>query len=383
MAAKSKSFSDMVSDGIDYLSKNTSITYFGEGSIARALIEATALEVSRLQNYITSLYNNSFLSSATGIYLDLFGEMLGIPRLTSVSATALSADGNVRFYVTSGTLGSRLPHPTNRQKGLVPIGTKVYDTTSYLEFTVTESTEFPVNSKSAYVTVIAASAGASFNVGVNQLVNHNLSLSDVYVTNDLAINTGGDVESDADYKYRLTKAMTTRFGSNKSAIQVAALSRPGVVDSRIVEFARGAGTFDVLLIPRGNKLSEDLRQDTLRAINQATAFGIYPVVREPVYVGFAVTIKIIPNDNAVTSIDILKQNAQSAVLSYLSTVPLGGEIVINQIRSTVLASSRDIKDIQILELCVDGKPRTLRNIILKEDELVIPDDSLPDPIKII
>lgn len=130
MTLRKKTFTDMVSDGLNYLSRNTSITYFGDGSIAKALVEATALEISRLQNYVSSISENSFLSSATGVYLDLFGEMLGLPRLTSRTATVSAEDGAVRFYVTSGTLGSKVPHPLDRTKGLIPKGTKVYDSTS-------------------------------------------------------------------------------------------------------------------------------------------------------------------------------------------------------------------------------------------------------------
>lgn len=178
--------------------------------------------------------------------------------------------------------------------------------------------------------------------------------------------------------------MTTRFGSNRSAIQVAALTSPGVSDVRILEFARGAGTFDVLLIPRGNKITEEAKQDTLRAINDVAAFGIYPIVKEPEYLKITLTIQIIFETNVTPERqDAIRSNIQTTVLGYLSSIPLGGELVVNQLRSSIISVSRDIKDIKLLEMCIDGKHRVIRNIQLKEDEIFIPDDNVPDPIVII
>ena len=118
-----KAFSDMVKDSISYLLKNTDITYFSDGSIAKALVESTCLEISRLQEYLTGAFQNAFLSSATGIYLDLWGETLGLARIRGRRATTNIQDGAVRFYVTTGTLGSRLPHPSNSGLGLISSGT--------------------------------------------------------------------------------------------------------------------------------------------------------------------------------------------------------------------------------------------------------------------
>lgn len=383
MTIKKKTYSEMVNDGIGYLANNTDITYFGDGSIARALIEATALEISRLQNFVTGLSDNAFLSTASGIYLDLFGEMLGVPRLTSRTASATAEDGAVRFYVNSGTLGSRLPHPTLRTKGLIPANTIISNGTGNIEFYVLSNVEFPINARSTTVPVIAAVKGSGYNVGTNQLVSHNLGIADVFVTNDISITTGGDVETDVEYKFRLSKAMTTRLGANKSAVQLAAMALPGLVDVRIQEYARGAGTFDILLIPRGNKVTEDVKQTALRSVNQVIAFGIYPSVREPNYVPVALSLRLRYKPSTTDGQKITIANTvQSALLSYLGNIPMGGELVINQIRSTVLGVSPEIVDLTILELCLEGKSRTLRNFSLKEDELFVPDNSVADPISI-
>ena len=77
----------MNSDALQYLAQNTDITFLSEGSIARSLVEATNLEVSKVQEYITASYANVFLNSATGYYLDLIGQMLGLKRLPASSSS--------------------------------------------------------------------------------------------------------------------------------------------------------------------------------------------------------------------------------------------------------------------------------------------------------
>lgn len=364
----------MVRDSLSYLTRNTDVTYFSQGSTARALVEATNLEISRLQDYVTDSYNNCFISTARGIYLDLFGEMLGVPRITDRRASSTVEDATVRFYVDSGNLGARTPDPQDSSKGVIPAGTMVFNTENTVAYTVTSVTYFPVNSKFVYVPVMANSVGRNSNVGSNQLTEHNLASRDILVTNDFAITTGSDLETDDEYRYRLSRAMTARVSSNGTAVQLAASSQPGVTRAELLEFSRGAGTFDVLIIPQGNRVSSLTKDAVNRAVNQVIAFGISAKVREPRYVEFHLSIRLRFQDTVAEGRKIaLKRAATSAVLNYLGSVPIGGEIVINQIKASVLNSSPDIKDIEILELCLNKKSRVIRNHRLRSDELLIPD----------
>lgn len=377
-----KNFSDTVQDAIRYLIKNTDITYFADGSIAKALVETTSLEISRVQQFVTGVFQNAFLSSTTGIYLDMWGETLGLTRITDRRATAEIQDGAVRFYVVTGTLGSRLPHPTNSGLGLISLNTTISNSSNTVEFIVTEDVVFPINAKSAFIPVTALNKGTGFNVGVNQLTTHNLLIPEVKVTNDLAIVTGSDVESDEEYRFRLSRALTTRYGSNVSAVEVAAISSPGISRAEIVQYARGAGTFDVLLIPQGNRVTTTVKENTRRALEQVTAYGISFAVREPEYVPIKVTIQsIFQRDTAESEKIALRAQMESSILRYIASIPLGGELIINQIRAASLVAST-VKDIKIIELVVDCRPRTLRNIQLLEDELFIPDEKL-DAVEII
>lgn len=379
-----KEYAEMLSSAVKYLTDNTDITYFGNGSIAKALLETNLLEIERLQNYFEQISKNSFVGTAAGFYLDLWGEVLGIPRITDKKAFAFAQDSVVRFYVDNGTLGSRLPHPTNPSLGLIPQGIVISNSADNIGFIVSEDTTFPRNSKTASVSVIAIESGTEFNVGANQLTRHTLPNKEVKVTNPIAITSGADIESDSDYRFRLSQALSTRFGSNKAAVDVASTTSPAVAYSKIIPYNRGAGTFDVVLVPRGNKLTKAAINQTNYALNQVVSYGISYKIKEPEYVPIRLSVQLsFTRGIGEGEKEAARNSAQAAILDYLSTIPLGGELVINQIRAAVLNSNSVIKDLKIIELYIDCKPRTLRNVQLREDELFIPDENVVDPIEVV
>lgn len=383
MTLVKKTLSQMTRDSLRYISSSTDLTYFSQGSIVKALVDSTNLEISRLQDFVVTALNNSFLSSATGIYLDLFGELLGLPRTRDRKAGASIQDGAVRFYVDSGTLGSRLPSNT-AGAGLIPAGTVVTNKAGTVEFVVTADTTFAINAKSAFVPVRASTSGTQFNVGANQLIVHSLNNPNIKVTNDISILSGSDVEEDAEYRFRLSKVFTTKYGANGTAIQIAASSRPGVSRSVLLPYARGAGTFDVLLIPQGNRLAQSTINETKKIIDSVAAYGISSMIREPTYVAFKIMAQLRFNSDVNEGTKTAaRRAAESNVLQFFSTIPLGGEMVLNQLRSAILSSSSSIKDVKILELCLDGKPKVLSNIQLAEDELFVPDETADDAVKMI
>lgn len=371
-----KTLNDMNMDSLRYLSQNTDISYLSQGGIARALVEATNLEINRLQSFINTNLSNAFLSSAVGIYLDLFGEMLGIPRLRDRHSAVTAEEKIIRFYVTSGTLGARLVSSSDPSTAIIPSNTIIQNSVGSTSYVVTETVVFPVNARQVYVSAIAQDSGEYFNVGANQLTVHNLSDQSIKVTNDVTISNGSNLEPDNEYRFRLAGAMTAKFGSNSTAIQLAAVAQPGVSQVEIIQFARGAGTFDVLLVPQGNRLSKAVLDATKRAVDKVVAFGISSKIKEPEYVPVKIAVQLLFKDGTTEGSKIVARDAaQRSILSYIASIPLGGELIVNQIRANILNSDKAIKDIQIVELCVDGHSRIIRNIKLKNDELFIPDEN--------
>jgi len=273
----------MISDSLSYLANNTDITYLTEGSTARGLVEATNIEIARLQEYIIASYTDHFPDTATGYYLDLIGKMVGVNRLPPTAASASAEDQVVQFSVSTGRLGDVFPNPGNANQGLIKKGIKIQTSDGTIIYQVSENVTFNKNVKSVFVPVIAETVGDAYNVGAGKLTVHD-GPANVNVTNLKPIVNGSIQEADAQYRFRISNTLVGSVSGNETAVRLAAIGNPDVANVQLINFARGAGTFDVLLVPLGNRLSTRTRELTSRSIEKAAAFGINSRVIEPTYV---------------------------------------------------------------------------------------------------
>lgn len=384
MVVERKPLHKMNQEATAYLAENTPFTYLNDGGMAAGIVKAANRQIADLQNLTTTLFANSRLSTASGIFLDMIGEMLGVVRLPATAAVVDKSEGIIRFYVESGALGTYLPHPTDPKKGFIPRDTEISNPTASIVLRTTEDTEFPRGVKSVYV-----SASSTVNnvgtIGVGILTTHSLGNSSVKVRNDSSIATSRDFEDDDTYRFRISNAVFSLAGGNRTAVQTSVLSFPGIQSVSITEYARGTGSFDVFVVPVHSRLGEALRRRVDQAVQRTKALGISAKIREPEYVPIAVSVQLTFDSTAEEALKIgTRDAAKQAVRDYLETIPLGGEIIINQLRSVILTSAPGvIKDLRILELCFRGRPQIIRNIRLAGDELLVLDDSRLDPIEVL
>jgi len=364
----------MNSDSLRYLARNTDITYLAEGSIARALIETINLEIARLGEFMSAVQANTFLDSASGPYLDVIGETYGLKRLSQIGASASESDKNIKFSVETGRLGDAFPDPQNSDQGVISPGVEISTADSSIVFRTSQHTYFDRNQKEVFVPVKASSAGTNSNVGKNRLTSHN-GPSNVNVTNTKAIANGLTKESDRNYKFRIANNLAASPTGNESSIRIALLSLPDVADIKMINTARGAGTFDALLIPVGNTVNSKSLNEAQLAIEQVSAFGVNGRAVQPGYIHVKVSVRLIPvRGGRLSTVSASKQGAKNAIIGYLETIPIGGELVINRLRSSIMESvGNSVRDIRILEICLNGRPHIIRNIQPRKDEVFIPD----------
>jgi len=363
----------MNSDSLNYLAENTPITYLSQGSIARSLVEATNIEISRLGEYVSSTYNNVFLNTAESYYLDQIGAGVGLRRDIPSKAFSSQEDQNVKFSVTSGKLGSYFPDSSNLNNGAIPSGVTISTGDGSITYKTSKTTVFPFNATEVFVPVVATGVGVDFRVGRNKLIVHTANPA-VNVTNLKAISSGSDTEADNSYRFRLSNYLASTATSNESAVRITAMGNPDVSRVVLKEFARGAGTFDAMLIPVNNQLSSATKDFTRRAVELVSAFGISSRVIEPTYVSFSMSIQLIPQAGVSSgSLDVAKLNVKTSILNYIDTIRIGGELIINRVRGAALqAASSSVKDIRIIEICFDNRPHSIRNRKLAADELFTP-----------
>jgi uncharacterized phage protein gp47/JayE len=70
----------ILQDMIDYLSANTPITDFREGSIARAILAAVAKQINKQYQMLDIQSRAGYISTTSGLYMDLIGDLLNCPR---------------------------------------------------------------------------------------------------------------------------------------------------------------------------------------------------------------------------------------------------------------------------------------------------------------
>jgi len=76
-----------------YIENNSTVNYFGEGSVIGTIVDAIAQELYDFYLSLDYNYNMSKVSTAEGIYLDKIGELLNVTRLNNES------DNNYRIAI--------------------------------------------------------------------------------------------------------------------------------------------------------------------------------------------------------------------------------------------------------------------------------------------
>lgn len=375
---QTKSKDVILNEILNGIVQETDIRMTGNGSVTRAIASAISTQIGQVYSTISEAINNRFLSTASGAYLDLFGETFGLYRRPSHAASVTDTDRIIRVYTRTGTLASKLEHPTNLNLGRVPQGTQIM-TTSGIIYTVDRDYDFPASAKEVYVGAASSVAGVEGNVGANALTVHELG-DDILTTNISAITSGSTVENDSDFRFRIASFTRSSAGSNSVAVLVAALSAPGVADVKIYPYFFGPGSFKVVLIPKGSRLGFDSRVLAESEIRNVVSEGVYFKIDEPDYISVGLSARLVPlKGTSISETD--RQTAKNAILRYLGDIRPGQSLIVNQLRSVILNSSTNIADVKIQSMQVNDAPVSLVDYKLLDDEVFI--ESLEEGIEVV
>jgi len=381
MVIKKKTLAELNQEALDRLVQDTDITAISPGSIARSLVEAVNVNIEDLFDSLELAVSQTFISQAGGFYLDLIGELFGARRNSDTRANVFADDQSIRFYARDGNLGDKLPHPTDVTRGRIPSGTVITNRDGTISWQVQGAHDFDRSAEEVFVAAQASSLGVGGNIGEKQLTQHSLGATGVFVENVESVRTGVDVEDDDTFRSRIISIAQAQNTPNENAMRLAALQVPGVADAILTPNVAGAGSFRVLLIPSGNRVSTDTMLLVSRNLRVATAYGIHVLVETPDYIPVSMIIKIhMPTAANPVS---LQQTVEAAVLEYLASLRPNQQLIINRLRQIVLDIDPDIEDLEIRELCINKKPTLIQNHRLGDDELFVADRSLTDPIRII
>jgi uncharacterized phage protein gp47/JayE len=373
-----KSYSEIVQQSLNNLLANTDITNTSIGGITRSLIEIISKTISEYYDVLDVNMAMSFLSTSEGYYLDLIGSLFNMPRQPAVAANASVTDGVQRFYVLTGVLLDKIP------SGQIPVNTGISTQDGQITYYVSSDVSFSASATSVYVPIFTKVAGERYNVAKNSLINHSLNIAGVYTTNDKAIQSGQDTESDANYKYRLMNATLSAEKANEIAIRLACLSTPGVSDCIIRPYARGIGTFDVIVIPTEGIANSTLITAVQTAIDDVKAVGITGTAIAPTIVPVDIEVKLIfVTGTTDYEKETIRSSVKSSIEKYTVNIPIGGTFVLNELRQQIMDVSPKIKDHVISCYYFREEPTFLGNVDIYWDEMFYPNPSSPEAIRVL
>jgi uncharacterized phage protein gp47/JayE len=406
MALIRKNYSDIIDSALRQLTQETTITQLSPGAKARALLEIVSRQISEQYQIFDLNLANAFLSTARGEFLNYIGEIVGLERLQPVTAGTVSGSQNVIFYTFASTFGA-----INGGSDItIPKGTRIWTSPSTSEaddsvyFYVTEQVVLPAAANTQAIPVNATQQGDISNVGQDTLVNHDFeNYSDfengtLLVRNRASITSGRGLESDEDFRYRISKQVTASEMGNETAIRLAALSVPGVADVSMVPYVRGLGTFAVYIKSLEARVSDELVDAVQQTIDEVQSFGNRGYALKPKEIGIEMVLSLTYRES-ITSRDraSINRDVVGAMYDYINNLDIGEDFIVNEVVQRVMQVDDRIKNVGVANKPIDElrmwkTSRTVDNRIRYTlesdyttafDEKVLVEYSLTTPVTII
>lgn len=322
MAFKIRKAADVTSGIVEEL-RRAGISFYGENARSRAIAKIQGREIQNLSEFFDQNFDKAFLQKADGALLEAIAFLFGLRREEATKAKAFSYERSLEFYVADGnTFGSI----NSGVSFTIPAGTSIWSRSiTNLETTINYVTATPivcgVTATSAYGNIEAELEGTSSNVGAHVLVNHDFVSYGDYVNESLLVRnsypiiSGQDRQTDDELRFALSIAATASEAGNLSAIRLALLSIPGLVDMKLINYFDGIGSIGAFVVGQDNECTTSMLEQGQYAITDRSSNAILATVYAPPQVGVSFRTKV----NLSEPITVNQQNEIEAKLKDIVT----------------------------------------------------------------
>ncbi len=339
----------------------SAITNLSPGSVARTLLQISSDQIGELYTFIDDRLTQTFVTTATGQFLDQLGELVGASRTESTFS-----NGTVRFFINPDldlVFQDILDLLNDRDGGArteVVIPANITVRAGDQAYITTAAVTLSANVQTVDVEVISTLSGATSNVeqgAIDAIVFNDPLLSlltdIVKVTNDAPIESGRDIQSDEDFRFVIINSFLFGAKANETAIRLAILSTPGVADISIENFAFGIGTFAVFITSTSPITTEGTLASAQAAINAVQAKGVRGIAVSPDLLGVQtrVVLTFLPTTTTDDKNSITKQ-VETNIIDYVNNLRSGEPLIINEIRQRVMETSDLLHDMIITNLII-------------------------------
>lgn len=395
-----KSFDQLMGDSLEELVSTTNITRTTPGSKARSLLQVVNRKLNKSYQEFDINFLRTFLPFAQGRFLDYIGDMLGTTRLGSARAIVSSLEENFKFSVASGTFGDL----NSGSNILVPAGTQISSLPGNegIVYRILSGFYLPSTDTEFFFSAEAVRDGSASNAGSGTLVNTTFTGytlgTGLLVTNLGPINSGTDIESDNNFRFRLANQVLAAEGGNETSVRLAILSVPGVQDVISLKYARGIGTFDFVIQTIIPNTPDSVINSCQLAIERSQSYGIRGKAVAPTLTGMSFQISITwRSDTKTTERTEIKRGISNAIQDYINNLDIAEEFIYNELIQRILDVSDKIKNVGTAQQAIDQifiyRNTKVNDSSVKEeiqddyapdtDERLIIEDSLETPVTIL
>jgi len=280
-----RSLSEIENDLFTEVADHTPFTNFNLGAGIRHLLEILAKAIYDLYGLLTTVTNQSWVTTATGKWLDLKVREIGIQRRAAVK-TQLRLT-----FRTSTPAGSDIT---------IPIGTICKSRKDSLgneyRFLTTETGLIEEGSSEASVLAEAELPGKAWNVAVGSITRMVTKINGIasVLNEEPLVREGADSESDEALRQRAILTWDTLgLGGTRKAYQAWSMAIPGVRAVSILDdFPFGPGTVGVVILGEEGVPSPQLLYDVQTYIDARKPLTADVRVIAPVLVETTIALTI-------------------------------------------------------------------------------------------
>lgn len=364
-----KEQSEIVIEILDSLQKNAGISAVYPGSIARAFAESIGTEIAQLYSSLSFSIRQSSLATASGINLDMIGELYGITRKTISDASAVERQSfNIQFSIEK-------PHSADI---IIPKNTYVYtDVDSFsvrqYRFKLNGEVIIMAGTTRAYGLVVPDFTDNSYTAAINSLTKHNFVPPAgviLYCTNPKEVYSIVNAESDDNYRRRIVASLKTQATGSVESVRFAALTVPGVKDVRIRESSFGVGSCDVIVVPEGGSNIKQIPELVYNSIISVKPVGVRFNVRIAEKIAINVSANItLPSGVTDTMALGIRNQAALFVKRYLNSLSVGDTVSVSEIERVIRSASDLVRQVTITGFNVDGREIPLKDFTSSSDKV--------------
>lgn len=353
----------------------TSITYVGEGGLARGLLRILAEEIGDLYGILD--YNSAqvLVTTAKGPALDSLGYIFNVTRRDVLNPASQDA-----FYFYLNTNPNHTPGYANYSATgtiTIPQNTIVSTHVGYigelLSFKTSASVSFTAGQSIKYATLIPLNSMYQTDIGKHQITNHEYagtSSGYVYCTNPKTITVARNRETDDQYRERILAAVPFASSSNEIAVRIAALNADHVRDVSLVERPYGPGTARVIIDVDDVVYESSALTQATSNVNEKRPFGSRVTIelaeKIPVDVTYTTALEI--GANSV----IIDTMVNQTLTNYINSLGIGDTFHISRLIDSGMDVSTDIIDLILDRVVIGGSSLSTTSFTPKPFQVLVP-----------